>query len=88
MQTLAGEASRWLAWEQIDLPCGVFRVQNARWLYAEPDLTGWVNWSGTSQLNEEIRIALEILGEEMTGTWAGMGNTVAGICHGIAWMVS
>ena len=64
MQTL-GKYGQYLAWEQIDLHNGVFRVQNARWLRDRPDLSGWIDWTGTMQLTEEIRIALEILGGEI-----------------------
>lgn len=87
MQTLAEKASRLLAWEQIDLPNGVYRVINPRWLTSPPDFTGWIDCSGTLQLREEIKVALDMLGEEMTGVWLGMGNTVNGVCYGVAWSV-
>ncbi|HEJ7283118.1 TPA: hypothetical protein SMF87_004570 [Serratia marcescens] len=87
MQTLAAKASRLLAWEQIDLSNGVYRVLNARWITNPPDFTGWVDCSGTQQLRDEVSVALNMLGEEMTGLWIGMGNTMNGVCHGVAWAV-
>lgn len=85
MQTLARQANRWLTWEMVDLPNGVFRIQNARWLDTEPDVKGWVDCRGTQQMNEEVEIALEMLGEKMTGEWVAAGKIVAGVCHGVAW---
>lgn len=79
--------NRWLAWEQIDLPNGAFRVQNPRWLMIAPNLDGWLDWTGTAQIEEEIGICGELLGEQLRGQWLGYGNTTVGICHGIAWRV-
>ena len=81
------KAKRWLAWEQIDLPCGAFRIQNPRWLMIAPNIDGWLDWTGTVQINEEIRIVLQMMGETVPGEWLGFGNTVNGICHGIAWQI-
>ena len=84
MQTVAD--SRFLAWEQIDLKNGVFQVRAARWLINKPDLTGWLDWTGTAQLETEIEIALDLLNENKAGSWVGFGNTVNGVCHGVAWI--
>ena len=53
-----------------------------------PDLTEWVDWTGSAQLEEEIGLALDMLGAYMLGKWVGFGRTIDGICHGIAWMAS
>lgn len=88
MQSMPGARARILAWEQIDLPNGVYQVRNARWLNEMPDLTGWVDCSHVGgQVTDEIETALEMLGETMTGVWACWGNTVAAVCHGVAWMI-
>ena len=87
MQTLAQKASRFVCWEQVDLPNGVYRVQNARILDAAPDLTGWIDCSESWQFKDELRAALEMLGMQYDGVWIGMGGTLRGICTGIAWMV-
>lgn len=88
MQTLKPIDGRWLYWQQVDLANGVFRVQGAEWRTERPDLIGWVDWTGSAQLEEEISLALEMLGACMFGKWVGFGRTIDGICHGIAWMVS
>lgn len=87
MQTLAEKATRVLAWEQTDMSNGVFKVANARWLSEPPDMTDWVDCSCTAQLREEVEMALELLGEYMIGIWIGMGISISGMCHGIAWQV-
>lgn len=87
MQSLAALAGRLLAWEQVDLPNAVYRVQNVRWLHQPPDLSGWVDCSANAQWSEELDIALDIIGEVRAGLWIGMGQTVDGICHGLAWTI-
>lgn len=86
---MISEVKRYLAWEQVDLPGGVYRVENARWLPGAPDLTGYVDCTGMGQqIVDEITMALEILGERYHGTWVCWGHTVRNVCHGIAWLVS
>lgn len=87
MQTLAQKASGFVCWDQIDLPNGVYRVQNARWLDTCPDLTGWIDCSDSWQFKDELRSALDILGISADGVWIGMGGSIRGICTGIAWLV-
>ncbi len=87
MQTLAQKASGFVCWDQVDLPNGVYRVQNARWLENAPDLTGWIDCSESWQFKDELKIALDMLGMNADGLWLGMGGAVHGICTGIAWLV-
>lgn len=87
MQSLAALAGRLLAWEQIDLPNGVYRVQSVRWVREIPDLRDWIVCSDNAQWSEEVDIALEMLGVERIGAWIGMGQTIGSVCHGLAWMV-
>lgn len=87
MQSLAALASRVLAWEQVDLPNGVYRVQNARWLVEIPDFRDWIVCSDNAQWSEEVDIALEMLGVARLGVWIGMGQTIGSVCHGLAWPV-
>lgn len=87
MQSLAALASRVLAWEQVDLPNGVYRVQNARWVTEIPNFRDWIVCSDNAQWSEEVDIALEMLGVERIGVWIGMGQTIGSVCHGLAWTV-
>lgn len=87
MQTIPAPSLRILAWEQIDLPNGVYQVRNARWLDEMPDITGWLDCTGWDQWADEVDVALGLLGEIRQGIWVGVGNTVSGVCHGLAWMV-
>lgn len=88
MQTGTAGVTRYLAWDQIDLPNDAYRVENARWLDERPDLTGWVDCSAMgAQVLDEIETALALLGEVMCGDWVCWGNTVNRVCHGIAWMI-
>ncbi|NTE96704.1 hypothetical protein [Agrobacterium tumefaciens] len=77
---------RVLAWEQIDLPNGVYQVQNARWLPEIPDLAGWIDCSDNAQWSDEVDVALEMLGELRLGVWIGFGQTINKVCHGLAWI--
>lgn len=88
MQSLAAQTNRILAWEQVDLPNGVYRVQNARWLTEAPDFTEWIDCSDNAQWSEEVDMALELVGEDRLGMWIGMGQTISGVCHGLAWRVN
>lgn len=89
MQSSAARADRILAWEQVDLPNQVYRVQNVRWLEQAPDFRdGWIDCSDNAQWAEELGVCLDILGEDRGGMWVGMGQTIAGVCHGLAWLVS
>lgn len=88
MQSLAALAGRALAWEQVDLPNGVYRVQSVRWVSEIPDLRGWIVCSDNAQWSEELDIALEMVREERVGNWIGMGQTINSVCHGLAWPVS
>lgn len=88
MQSLAALAGRILAWEQIDLPNQVYRVQNVRWIVEPPDFTEWIDCSDNAQWSDELDIALEIIGEVRAGLWIGMGKTVDGVCHGLAWLAN
>lgn len=87
MQSLAALAGRLLAWEQIDLPNGVYRVQSVRWVSEIPNFRDWIVCSDNAQWSEEVDIALEMLGVERIGAWIGMGQTIGSVCHGLAWMV-
>lgn len=87
MQSLAALASRVLAWEQVDLPNGVYRVQNVRWVSEIPDFRDWIVCSDNAQWSDEVDIALEMIGVERIGVWIGMGQTLGSVCHGLAWMV-
>lgn len=86
MQTLTQNASRFVCWDQIDLPNGVYRIQNARMTTEAPDLTGWIDCSSSWQFQDEVKVALEMLGEACEGIWVGMGGAIHGVCTGIAWL--
>ncbi len=80
--------SRFLCWDQTDLPNGVYRIQNARFVDEAPDMSGWIDCSNSWQFQDEVKAALRILGEACDGVWMGMGGAVHGVCTGIAWLVS
>lgn len=73
-------------WDQIDLPNGVYRIQNARIISEAPDMSGWIDCSSSWQFQDEVRVALSIIGEGCEGVWVGMGGAIHGVCTGIAWI--
>ncbi len=76
-----------MCWDQVDMPNGVYRIQNARIVDEAPDLSGWIDCSDCWQFQDEVSVALGLLGEACEGIWAGMGGAVHGVCTGIAWLV-
>lgn len=87
MQTPKPIDGRWLSWMHRDMPNGVFRVKKAQWLYDNPDLKGWDNWTGTEQLTAEIGLALELLDEQMPGVWMGWSLKRGDLTNRIAFRI-
>lgn len=86
MQTLTQKASRFVCWDQIDLPNGVYRVENARIISEAPNMAGWIDCSASWQFQDEVKVALEMVGEAYEGIWVGMGGAFHNVCTGIAWL--
>jgi len=81
----ASAIGRIVAWEQVDGSNQVYLLRNIRQLAALPDISGWVDCTDNKQFLAELADSLEALGIKSMLRWAGVGLTVAGVCHGIAW---
>ncbi|WP_313824077.1 hypothetical protein [Leclercia sp.] len=88
MQTPKPIDGRWLSWTHRSMPNGVFRVKKAKWLYEQPDFSGLMDWSGTTQAEIEISLALEMLGESKSGEWICWGMIVDNMSSSVAFKVA